>query len=186
MSEISGAPQVHHDPLGPVSVVGDIPMADLRDALGPGAWLERCSIRKGLSLMVTTRADLALATTMAHVPCVYVGDDAVPGVESVQPGSLGAWLRAFSDGGTVSGREAEVLRWMDAVRAEEEREQARAAEMAVRGQREAEAAEAATRAQLDRMNAHIAAMEASRAWRVGRRISAAKASLSRLVRRSSP
>lgn len=175
MGETSGTPVVHHDPRGPVSVVGDIPLDRVRDALGPGCWIEQGSTRSGLALVITTRADLADAMVAAGVPSVVVGSSSPAEAPAVDMDALGAWLQAFADGALLSGREADALAWMAAVRAEEERQQERA-------RRERIAAEDATTAQLDRMAAHIAAMEASTSWRVARQMSAAKAAAVRRVR----
>ncbi len=183
MSEPSASAAAFHDPLGPVSVVGDVDLDCVRSALGPGCWIGPGSTQAGLSLVVTTRA--ALAATMADrgIPAVCVGSGDAGAAPVVDPASLDAWLRAFADGAVVSGQEAEYRAWLDAVRAEEEREQQHAREVEAEAIRAAEVAEAETRAQLDRMTAHIAAMEGSTSWKVARRLSGAKGAARNLARR---
>lgn len=185
MSKPSGTTAPFHDPLGPVSVVGSVDLDAVREALGPGRWIDPGSTHAGLALVVTTRAELAAAMADRGIPSAFVGDGDAGDAAVVAPASLGAWLGAFADGSMVTGLEADCRAWLDAVRAEEEREQERAREVEAAAVRAGEIAEAETRAQLDRMVAHIAAIEGSTSWKVARRISDAKVAVRKLARRPS-
>jgi hypothetical protein len=178
MAEPSGTKTLHHDPRGPVSVVGDVDLAVVRDALGRGAWIEPGSARPGLALVITTRRELAREMRLRDVPVVLVQTShgtphsgAVPGL------ALPSWLQAYADGELLSSAEAEARAWMNSVRDEEVREQERARRVEADGEREVQEQLERMAAQLERMAAHIAAVETSTSWKIARRLAKLKNSL---------
>lgn len=163
-----------HDPDGPVVVGRDVPLDPVRGALGANRWLERPGGHSGVALFVGRDADAADALALLGVPAVVIvdtADEVVQGqpAQRVHAPALGEWLKAFDDGVLVSSREAEALSWVDAIRTEEERVQRE-------GDRKAAA-------QLEEMAGHVAAIEASRSYRLARRLVAARERAARLVRR---
>lgn len=179
-----------HDPEGPVVVEPPAPIAATRDALGPGAWIQCAAGQPGIALLVTEDPAHAAHAADVSIPVVIVVEPGaevppgIPGVVCVSTESLPAWLRTFADGALVTGREAQLVTWLDAVRTEEEANQrearridreARRIDREARridreAQRLAREAEAAARRQMDELTQHIAAIEASRSWRLARRL----------------
>jgi hypothetical protein len=95
--------------------------------------------------------------------------DEPTGAHRVAEHALAEWLKAFDDGVVISAREADALSWVNAIRAEEERTQREGARVASE--------------QLERVQAHLDAIEGSRAYRLSRRMVTAKERLKRLVHR---
>ena len=168
-----------HDPAGPVVVAPEVPLAVVRDALGTGCRLARPDGALAWSLLVAHDKALAHRALAAGIPVVTADDEA----------TLIARLRAFGDGALITTREAELLAWIDAIRAEEERNQ-RDHEQHVDERIEVLQARVDEltayadhlNAYTENLNAHLAAVEATRAWRTARRLSAWKCAAVRLIR----
>ncbi len=156
---------VHHDAEGPVVVDDGVPLDTVRHALGAGRWISRARQVPGWALFVTTDERHAVTVAAAGVP-VVVADD---------PSTLLESLRALDDGAFVTPREAELLAWINAIRAEEERNQ-------TDRRRHADERVEALQAHITTLTAAIAAIEASGAWRLARRLSSLKGRAERLVR----
>jgi len=162
MGDCSGA---HHDPDGPVVVADDVPLAVVRRALGPGTWLQRPGAIAGWRVLITRDRPLADDASAQGIPVVVASDDAA---------ALGAQLRSFEDGRLITTAEAEALAWIEAIRAEEERNQRDA-------RRRADARVEELQAQVDHLEAHITAIEASRSWALARRLVRAKDATRRVL-----
>lgn len=176
MAEPSGMPRV--DPAGPVVVHGAMSLDRVKAALGSDAWVVALGSEPVASLLVTDDVDLAIAAACERLPAALVIADGSrnPTAEFavISDEALPAWLKARGDGEFVQGSAAGLEYWIDAIRAEELRNQ----EDARRINREAEAA---SRRQLDELTAHITAIESSRSWRVARRLVAARDAFHRLL-----
>ncbi len=160
-----------HDPAGPVVVAPDVSMALVRDALGAGRWLARPDGVSAWAVLVTRDESLARRGREAGVPVITAEDDA----------TLAARLRAFGDGALITTREAELLAWIEAIRAEEERNQ-RDNERHVDERIELlQARVDELTAYADSLDTHLEAIEATRAWRVVRRLSAWKSAAMKFV-----
>lgn len=166
---------VVHDPAGPLILDGPIALeAEVRAALGDGAWVEMAIHRPGVSLFVGDDAQRCALAAAAGVPVVMVSSAGTPapgkGVTVIEAGVLSEWLRAFADGECLGPREAGLRTWLGAVRLEELRNQREA----IRIDREERLA---MRRQLDDLSAHVAGIEASKAWVLSRRMIDTKASI---------
>ncbi len=164
-----------HDPAGPVVLDGPADLeAIVRAALGNGAWMELVIHRPGVSLFVGSDPARCASAASAGVPVVMVGPAGTappsPGIEVVDPEVLPEWIRGFCDGERLTAREAGLRTWLGAVRQEELRNQREAARL----DREERMA---MRRQLDDLSAHVAGIEASRAWVLSRRMIDTKAAL---------
>lgn len=161
MSDSSG---VHHDPDGPVVVMEDVPLALVRRAVGSGRWISRPGAARGWAAVVArSQADIAEAASVG-VPAFATDDDA----------SLVHLLQAFDDGVLITPREAELLSWIDAIRAEEARVQA---DSRLRVDQRVEALQS----RIDQLEGHLRAIEESRAWHLSRRLVSAKARMLRAL-----
>lgn len=168
-----------HDPAGPVVVAPEVPMAVVRDALGAGCRLARPEGVSACALIVTRDKVIARRGRAAGIPVITADDEA----------ALVARLQAFGDGALITTREAELLAWIDAIRAEEERNQRdherhvdERVEVLQARVDELTAYADHLNAYTENLNAHLAAVEETRAWRTARRLSAWKCAAVRLIR----
>ena len=160
-----------HEPDGPVVVSADVPMALVRDSLGAGRRLARPDAASGWALLVTRDDVLADSARADGIPVVSASDDA----------TLIAQLHAFDDGALITPREAELLAWIEAIRREEERNQ-RDHEQHVDQRLELlQARVDELTVYTDNLNAHLAAVEGTRAWRVATRLGTWKNAVLRLL-----
>ncbi len=174
--------QMVRDAAGPVVLEAPEDLEPVvRDALGSGSWVELDVRRPGVALYISDDPARCADAARTGVPTVLVADGTVspcgPDIEMLSPAVLPEWIRAFSDGEILSAREAGLCSWIGAVRQEELRNQREAARI----DREERAA---MRRQLDDLSAHVAGIEASRAWVLSRRMIDTKAAIvARLPRR---
>ncbi len=171
MADRNGA---FHDPDGPVVAALGIPLGDVRRALATGRWVERPGEHNGMALFLTRDVKAADAMAARGVPAAALVDSPVGADDHAAPRvagrALGEWLKAFDDGTNITAREADALAWVSAIRAEEERTHAEGARVASE--------------QLERVQAQLDAIEASGAYRLSRRMVAARERLRRLARRA--
>ena len=160
------------DPAGPVVVAPEVSMAVVRDALGTGCRLARPDEAPAWSLLVTHDEALAHRALAAGIPVVTADDEA----------TLIVRLRAFGDGAIVTTREAELLAWIEAIRTEEERNQRDTKRHVDERLEVLQARVDDLTAYADNLSAHLTAIEATRAWRAVRRLSAWKSAAAHLMR----
>lgn len=148
----------------------DVPLATVRGALGGGRWIARPGGVQGWAALVG-RDNARPAGVSDDVPLIAHDDDAV----------LQAMLRAFGDGALISTHEGEALAWIEAIRAEEVRNQADATQRVDARVEELQARIDELEAYASDLNAHVAAIEGSRAWHLSRRLVAMKARVVRVL-----
>ena len=153
-----------YDPDGPVVVAHDVALTLVRHALGSGRQLARPDSASGWAVLVTRGDPVAEIAIARGIPVVSADDDA----------ALVVGLQAFDDGALVSTREAELLSWIEAIRAEEERNQRDS-------ERHVDDRIAFLQAQVDELIAHRAALEKMRVWRAARRLHAWSAAVRRVI-----